>query len=267
VSKNMLTRLAPIFAGFLVAGCLPAAQGGPEMPDLAEPVHVDTPPVGEPNPPPPPDDLAGSVVIDAFTTSGTAMLQLSETTTSLRLNEHKDVTVTISNATGSGTLALVGAPAGVTATFNPATVTLTGAPVPVTMTIHAASDMAPATSVATMVQVTVGGAASTTTYGITVMPELVLYISAGVITTATNTTAFGAAAVPVKLLGTGTKVTFINNDSIEHRIHADGTGGLDHQANNMAANGGTYTDTLTATGPINFVCHIHTKMKGHIDVQ
>jgi plastocyanin len=62
-------------------------------------------------------------------------------------------------------------------------------------------------------------------------------------------------------------------DSIQHRIHADGTGGLAHEPNNMAAApavgqvGGSYTQTLTATGTINFNCHIHAGMKGQIMVQ
>src|SRR5690348_515704 len=119
----MLTpRLSPLWLAFagsalLAAGCLPAAYEGPSqaMPDLADVVPDDAPPIGDPSPPPPPADLAGSVVIDAFTTSGTAMMQLSETTSTLRLNESKDVTVTISNVSGTGMLALVNAPPGFTA--------------------------------------------------------------------------------------------------------------------------------------------------------
>jgi plastocyanin len=272
----MLTRisigLAFLGAAFLVGGCLPTYQtGDPGSGDMADPVTAqpNTPPEGDPSPPPPPADLAGSVEIDAFVSSGMATMSLSEQTSALSLNMKKDITVTINGngLTGSGTLALLNAPAGFTATFNPATVTLAGAPVSVTMTVNASSNMDPATSVAAMVQLTVGPQVSTTTYGITVMPELMVYIPAGVVTNAKNTTAFGPASIPVKLIGTGTKVTFVNQDGIQHRIHADGTGGLAHEPNNMAANGGTYTQTLNAKGTINFNCHIHTNMRGQLVVQ
>jgi len=272
MTTRLLISTCLLSAVALSAACLPSAQVG-SQPDLALPVdetgHVETPPVGDPSPPPPPADLAGSVQIDGFVSSGVATLSLSTTTATLRMNEKKDVTVTVNGngETGSATLALASAPTGFTATFNPATVTLGASPVTVTMTVNASPNMDPATSVAASVTLTAGGATSTTTFGITVMPELVITIPAGVVTNAANPTAFGAATIPVKLIGTGTKLTFVNADGIEHRIHADGTGGLDHEANNMAANGGTYTSTLTAKGPINFRCHIHGNMKGIINVQ
>ena len=272
MTTRLLISTCLLSAFALSSACLPSAEVGTQ-PDMALPVdetgHVETPPEGPPSEPPSPADLAGSVQIDAFVSSGTATMSLSATTATMRLNDKKDITVTITGngAMGTATLALVGAPTGLTATFNPPTVTLAGSPVPVTMTVSSASNMDPATSVASNVQLTVGAATSKTTFGVTVMPELLVNIATGVNIAASNPTAFGAATIPVKLIGTGTKLTFVNNDGIVHRIHADGTGGLAHEANNMAANGGTYTATLTAKGPISFRCHIHGNMKGVINVQ
>jgi plastocyanin len=260
-------RLA-ILSIFLGAGCLGTAPTS-SAPDLADPMDPADPAQGDPSPPPPPADLAGAVRVDAFVSTGTASIQLSEDASALSLNQTKDITLTINGngMTGDGTLSLVNAPAGFTATFNPSMVTLAGAPVMVTMTVQATSNMDPATSVAATVQLDVAGAMSTTTYGITVMPELMIYIAKGVVTNVPNKMAFGAYPIPVKLIGTGTKVTFVNNDTIQHRIHADGTGGLSHEPNNMAANGGTYSDTLVSAGPIPFHCHIHPNMMGQIVVQ
>ena len=268
---RFLSSILPAFA-LLAMGCLPAytgnAPGDLGMAPDASGEHVETPPEGPASPPVVPD-LAGTVQVDMFVSSGTASMQLSDPTATLRLNEGKDVTINVSGngATGTATLALKNAPAGFTATFNPPSVTLGATAIPVTMSVKAASDMDPASSVAAMVELTAGGAASTTTFGITVLPELLVVIPKGVATTA-NPTAFGAASIPAKLIGTGTKITFVNMDGIEHRIHADGTGGLAHEPNNMAANGGSYTgQVINAKGTIGFYCHIHPGMKGSLNIQ
>lgn len=267
--SSLLTLALPL--SLTAMGCLPKFSGtapGDFAMSGEDMAHDDTPPVGEPDPVPAPPDLAGTVIVDMFTTTGTSTIALSESTGTLRLNESKTVTITITpnGATGTGTLALANAPAGVTAVFTPATVTLAGAPVTATMTITTAGDMTAANSVATRVQLAVGGTTSTSTFGVTVLPELVVTISKGVALT-NNLTAFGAAMIPVKLVAPGTKVTFVNNDGVEHRIHADGTGGIAHAPNNMAANGGSYTQTINAAGDISFYCHIHPGMKGTISVK
>ena len=263
--------LGGIFTAGLLGGCLPKYNGTVVTEDMADiPNDPADPPVGPPSGPEV-SDLAGSVVIDAFTSAGAATLALSANTSTLRLNETKKVMVTITSngETGTATLSLAKAPAGVKATFTPATVTLGATPTTVAMTVTAASDMTPATSVAAEVQLSVGSATSTTTYGLTVTDELLLQIPNGVNFAAANPTAFGATSVPVKVKSGITKITFVNGDGIEHRIHADGTDSLAHEPNNMAASGGAYTQTLTneVKGAVNFHCHIHPNMMGQIMVQ
>ncbi|MEO6952947.1 MAG: hypothetical protein ABI321_14170 [Polyangia bacterium] len=263
--------LGGMFTAGLLGGCLPKYNGTTVTEDMADiPNDPSDPPVG-PSSGPEVSDLAGSVVIDAFTSAGAATLALSSPTSTLRLNETQKVmlTITANGESGSATLALAKAPPGVTATFTPATVTLGATPTTVTMAVTAASDMDPATSVAAEVQLNVGTTTSTTTYGLTVTNELLLQIPNGVDITKANPTAFGAASTPVKVKSGVTKITFVNGDGIEHRIHADGTDGIQHELNNMAASGGSYTQTLTNTvkGAVNFHCHIHPNMMGQIMVE
>ena len=263
--------IGSVLAAGLLGGCLPKYNGITATEDMADiPNDPADPPVG-PASGPEVSDLAGSVVIDAFTSAGAATIALSAQASTLRLNETKKVmiTVTSNGETGTATLALAKAPAGVTATFTPATVTLGATPTTVTMAVKAASDMVPASSVAAEVQLTVGSASSTTTYGLTVTDELLLQIPNGVNFATANTTAFGAATTPVKVKSGITKITFVNGDGIEHRIHADGTDSLAHEPNNMAASGGAYTQTLTneVKGAVNFHCHIHPNMMGQIMVE
>lgn len=263
--------LGGVFTAGLLGGCLPKYNGTTVTEDMADiPNDPSDPPVGPPSGPEV-SDLAGSVVIDAFTSAGAATIALGSQASTLRLNETQNVSVTITanGETGTATLTLAKAPAGVTATFTPATVTLGASPVKVMMAVKAASDMTPATSVAAEVQLLVGSTSSTTTYGLTITDELLLQIPNGVDITKANPTAFGAASTPVKVKSGVTKITFVNGDGIEHRIHADGTDGLAHEPNNMAASGGSYTQTLTSTvkGAVNFHCHIHPNMIGQIMVQ
>ena len=257
-----------LFLASGLGGCL-ANSHSLDTADLAQ-INDDPadPPVGGPSPVEGPSDLAGSVQVDAFVTSGAAAITLSSPTATLRLNESKDVTVTVNgnSATGTAQLALVNAPPGLTATFTPATVTVGATPVTSVMHITATSDMDPANSVAATVSATIAGSASTTTFGVTVMPELLVTIPNGVATT-NNPTAFGSATIPVKLIGTGTKITFVNEDGIQHRIHANGTGGIAHEPTNMSAKGGSYTQTINAAGDISFNCHIHPGMTGKLTVK
>ncbi len=261
----------------LLAGCLPTYQGGGQS-DLA----INSNPDGDDGPPDPPvvADLAGSVKLDAFMSTGATKIVLSANTATLRLNETQTFTLTISStgAGGSAALALAEGPTGLTAVFNPATVTVGATPVTATMTVTAASDMDAATSVAAAVQATISGEVSSTTFGVTVLPELLISIASGVATT-NDGTAFGQAVIPVKAVAAGVKVVFQNDDIINHEIHADGTGGIPHEGGPLDANGGVYDTnpnsnpavplTITAgfTGPINFRCHIHSGMTGQILVQ
>ena len=254
-----------------MSGCLQAShsQDNADLADYRDdPNHPADPATGPASGPEGPADLAGSVHLDGFASTGTSAITLSDATATLRLNESKTITVTINGngASGSATLALTNAPPGLTATFNPATVTVGASPVTTIMTVTSTTDMDPANSVAATLSANIAGATSTTTIGITVMPEVLIHIPKGVALTS-NPTAFGAAAIPMKLIGAGTKITFVNEDGIEHRIHASGTNGLAHEPTNMGANGGTYTQTITAAGTLKFNCHIHAGMTGSLVVQ
>jgi plastocyanin len=268
--------LALVGASVLLTGCLTAAQSGQS--DLGSNSNPD----GDDGPPDKPvtTDLSNTVKVDAFMSTGTTSIKLSADTATFRLNETQTFTITVSTtgAGGTATLALADSPTGLTATFNPATVVVSSTPVTATMTVTAASNMDSAASVATSVQATINGEISSTTFGLTVLPELLISIAEGVATT-NNGTAFGAAVIPVKAVAAGVKVVFQNNDIINHEIHADGTGGIPHEGGPLDANGGVYdtnpgsnpavplTITPGFTGPINFRCHIHGGMTGQIMVQ
>jgi plastocyanin len=195
-------------------------------------------------------------------------LSFAAQTGTLRLNETKDFTVTVTatgGLTGSASLTVTNLPAGVTGKLNPASVTLGASPVSATLTLTAAPDMTSAASMPIKVSVAAGSVTADGTLGLAVPAELLVTIPKGVNTSTMNLTAFGAASFPMVYVAAGTKVTFLNNDTIAHRVHADGTDGFNHEANNLAP-GATYTETLTgnATTTIPFRCHIHPNMVGQI---
>jgi plastocyanin len=104
-----------------------------------------------------------------------------------------------------------------------------------------------------------------------VKAELLVTIPKGVDigTSATpNLTAFGAQTIPTIFVAPGTKVTFVNADSINHEVHSDGTLGIAHEGGPLMANGANaYTQTFNGAGTFNFRCHIHPNMKGQIVVK
>ena len=73
----------------------------------------------------------------------------------------------------------------------------------------------------------------------------------------------------------GLKVTFINNDIINHEIHAQLTAnsaGIAHEGGPLMANGAnSYTQTITGPTLIkstDWRCHIHSNMLGfNINIQ
>jgi hypothetical protein len=254
----------------LLTGCLPAYNGkspndaGKAGEDLAEDPQVDLSGV-DLTPPP--------VLVDGGST-GTLSITLDKTTSSLRLNETMviNVTVTPNGQTGSAALSLANAPTGVTATFVPATVTLGSAPVTSVMTVTAASDMTPIANVAAAVTATVGASASTTTYGVTVIPKLVIHIPNNTGVNANNHAVAGFPKnIAVKLPASNMlPVDFYNDDSVEHEIHADGNSlGMSHEPGALTANGGNlivngtdtglnyYETNITKTGTAKVYCHLH----------
>jgi hypothetical protein len=255
----------------LLTGCLPAYNGkspndaGKSGEDLAEDPQIDL--AGVDLTPPP-------VLVDGGST-GTLSITLDKPGSSLRLNETMviNVTITPNGQTGSAALSLASAPTGVTATFVPPTVTLGAAPVTSVMTVTAASSMTPVSNIAAAVTATVGTNTSTTTYGVTVIPKLVIHIPAG-----TNTDGSGGHKVagfpkniPVTLPANNMlPVDFYNDDSVEHEIHADGNSlGMSHEPGSLTANGGNlivngvdtglnyYETNITKTGTAKVYCHLH----------
>ena len=82
-------------------------------------------------------------------------------------------------------------------------------------------------------------------------------------------TAFsGVSTLNVKY-APGMKITFINNDGINHEIHAQlsaDTLGIAHEGGPLMANGGnSYSQVITGKGTIksnDLHCHIHPAMIG-----
>ena len=207
---------------------------------------------------------------------GSFTAALDKATDSIRLNETKTYTLTLTPAgglTGGVTLALDTPPAGVTAVFTPATVNITDTnPVTVSVALTVAPDTASTTSAAVAVKATSGSINASASLGLTIPAELLIVINKGVAigtAAAPNTTAFGqATAMNVKYV-TGLKVTFINNDIINHEMHMQGSAnsaGIAHEGGPlMASAGNVYTQVINGPATIkagDWRCHIHPNMAG-----
>jgi plastocyanin len=208
---------------------------------------------------------------------GSFTAALDKATDSIRLNETKSYQLTLTPAnglTGGVTLALDNPPAGVSAKFTPATVNITDAnPVKVQVDVTVAPDLAtPTTSAPVAIKATSGTINASASLGLTIPAELLITIAKGVAigsAASPNNTAFsGVTTLNVKYV-TGMKVTWINNDTINHEIHAQGTAnglGVAHEGGPLMANGGnSYTQTINGKGTINANdthCHIHPAMIG-----
>ncbi len=256
---------------------------------------INTPPAGDPSGTPPPQnqnngnqnqnpdpqpgasadlgtawDLAGPP-----SPMGTISLTMTTSTDSIRLNESKDYKVTVMPENGFDGMVLLSvenAPAGVSATFNPPGATMTApAAQTLTLTLKTDSGMTPAPSMPITIKATSGAISATTTLTLTVTAELLVTSPNGVnvgSSTSPNTSAFGATSIPVIQVAQGTKVTFVNADSINHEIHSDGTLGIQHEPGPLMANeANSYTQTFNGTGTFNFHCHIHPGMMGQIVVK
>lgn len=213
---------------------------------------------------------------------GTLAASLDKTTDNIRLNETKSYMVTLTPSggfTGGVTLSLDGAPAGVTAKFTPGVINFTDAtPATAKLDVSVASDMAtPATSVSLTVKAVSGDISASANLGVTIPAELLIAIPNGVdigTAAAPNKDAFGTYGLPVIQVAAGTKVTWVNNDTINHEIHSDGSLGIAHEGGELLANqGNSYTQTFQlpagATTPQVFTyrCHKHPNMLGQIIVK
>jgi len=213
---------------------------------------------------------------------GSMTAALDKATDSIRLNETKSYTLTLTPAgglTGGVTLALDNPPAGVTAVFTPATVNITDTnPVTVQVALSVASDATSTTSSTVGIKAISGDINAAASLGLTIPAELLIQIAKGVaIGTAAspNSTAFGFSGTMNVKFVTGLKITFINNDAINHEIHAQGsanTAGIAHETGPLMANvGNVYTSTINAPILIkagDWRCHIHSNMLGfNINIQ
>jgi plastocyanin len=285
--RNQILPLA--FAASLLGGCLGSfgtPGGGPE-PTTTAPGSTDTGSgngaqtgggdgtgtgtgTGTPTPTPTPAPTMPPA------TQGTLTSAFAKATDSIRLNETKGYIVTLTpggGLTGGVTLALDNPPAGVSAKFTPDSVNITGStPVTFQVDITVAATSATAASVPVAVKATSGSISSTAQIGVTIPNELVITIAKGVAlgtAAAKNTTAFsGVATLDVKY-SPGLKITWVNNDSINHEIHSQGTAvavGIAHQGGQLLANAGNvYTQTVNTMADISANdthCHLHPNMIG-----
>jgi len=223
-----------------------------------------------PTPTPDPTPTMPPAVQGSFTAA------LDKATDSIRLNETKSYTLTLTPAnglTGGVTLALDNPPAGVSAVFTPATVNITDAtPVTVKVDLTVAPGATATTSAMVAVKATSGAITSSASLGLTIPSELLIQIANGVnigSASTPNTTAFGQSAVMNVKYVTGLKVTFINRDGINHEIHAGNsanTYGIAHEGGPLMANGAnSYTQTINGPGLIKGIdwrCHLHPMMLG-----
>jgi len=149
----------------------------------------------------------------------------------------------------------------------------------VQVAVTVASDAtASATALPIAIKATSGSINASASLGVTIPAELLIGIAKGVAigtAAAPNATAFGQSAVMNVKYTPGLKITFINNDTINHEIHAQGTmntAGIAHETGPLMANvGNAYTSTIK--GPMlikagDWRCHIHANMLGFdINVQ
>jgi plastocyanin len=216
----------------------------------------DTTPNPDPNPPdagPPP----------------TYKVSLSPAAAELVLGETKTFTVTVTPENGfSGAVALeaVGARASWLTSFDNATVNVAGGPATATLTVKIPTDAEAGTALLAVKGTSDTLSPVTPNADVVVKPELVIRIPQGSVDNPENS--FGPAGKnTVRLVAPGTKITWINDDTVPHRIHGDNANGLNHEPNNMAAAGGSYTVTITKAGVYNYRCHIHSQMEGTLIIQ
>ena len=189
---------------------------------------------------------------------------LDATQTTLGLTHQATITLTPSDGfTGAVAIQATGLPSGWTFQAQNATIS-SAQPLMVSGTLHVPTNTA-AGDVSFQLQATGGGKMHNAMLSITVKGEYIIHIAQGVATT-NNPTAFGPNPTAVPLVPPGTKITWINDDTIAHRIHSDNGNGFNHEPDNMNP-GESYSVVVTGTGNYDYHCHIHTGMTGQINVQ
>jgi len=207
--------------------------------------------------------------------TGTISLSLSTMTQTIRLNESKTIDLMVMPAGGFDgmvQLMLDNPPVGLTATFSPPALMMSGtSPGMVQVTFKVPSDFQPQSGMPVTIKAASGTITASAPLTLDVPAELLVAIPNGVdigTSAQPNLQAFGADSIPTIFVAPGTKITFVNNDAINHEIHSDGTLGINHEGGPLMANGAnTYTQTFNGSGTFNFRCHIHPNMKGQIVVK
>lgn len=187
----------------------------------------------------------------------------------LVLGERATVTVTLVSEhgyVGPVALGVTGLPTTWAAAFAPSpTVTLApGATVTANLDLEIPTD-AEATTANVELTATQGALAEAAPITVTVEPELMMRVPVNAVNLGAD--AFGAGATTVRYFAPGTRITWVNDDVVPHRIHADGVNGLNHQDDDMAAGGGSYSVVIDAPGTYGYSCHIHPNMTGVLVVE
>jgi plastocyanin len=279
-----MRRLLALVSAASLAGCLGAVTTPPTGPDPGgTPPPSGTPNPGSGNPDPQPQPSGGGQDAGSPTPAydlagppspmGTISVSLASSTETIRLNETRSIMVTLTPGNGFNGMTMFtveGVPAGLTATITPPGAMMSG-PTTATLAITTASDMMPASAMPLTVKASSGTIVGSAALSLDVKAELLLTIPKGVnvgSNASPNTSAFGAKSFPVYQIAPGTKVTFVNEDSINHEIHSDGTLGIQHEPGPLQANAAnSYTQTFNGTGTFDFHCHIHPNMQGQIVVK
>jgi hypothetical protein len=181
------------------------------------------------------------------------------------LGDAADVPVVVSSPDGSsGTVSLdvSGLSDGWSASIVPKTVSLAGGSAMATLHVVVPTGAQPGDSQLTLVGTGPSGMQSAA-LPVTVRPELVIHIPPGAIRAAQP---FGALPTDIPFVSPGTKVTWINDDSVPHQIHADNVNGLNHELSAMRPHGGRYSVVIRAPGQYQYHCHIHTNMQGGLNI-
>ena len=256
----------PLFLAACEQGNYTPAPGSEEEqhPDVQEP---QTAPAAQL--PPEPDAAPAIVVVEPPPGAGVLKVALNPPSADLVLGETKTFSVSLTSEggyTGEVQLQAQGLPPSWVATFTPPTATVaangsTSVQLRIDIPTLADARMAPLVIAAAGP----GGSGAVMPLAVNVAPEVIIHIPPGALNMGVN--AFGTAPTQVRYLAPGTKVTWKNDDSIQHRIHGPGTNGFTHQLDNdMLKPGGSYSVTITAAANFDYFCHTHPSMKGRLEV-
>ncbi len=204
-------------------------------------------------PPPAPPNLGVSV------DQGSLQMQLLATST-------VHVSIAPNGYAGSVTLGAGTLPAGVTATFSPATLNLDGSSAGTATLTIATVDSSPPGTVSLDVQAMADGTTAHGTVSVEVQPAITIHIPAGVnnlggTVSSPVTSAYGPypfkIVAPQNMSSSPVTVYFMNDDDTSHEIHADNPDqGFGHDPGSFGAHSmDPYVRQVTAVGSYDFYLH------------